>query len=339
MGAVPGSEVRVRAETSIEPKSRRDFLKWLGRASALGVGAAALAACTKGGSTVTNPPPSGPPGSLGALADGLSQVSVLSATTPVNPGAQIFSYAMVDASNNLVTAPQTQVWLAQNASDVAIGPFTGTWYELTGYAKTGDKSPQSPLAGVYVATIDVKAAGTWTALAMATLNGAGVGGTTTLPVTDGKVVAALGSKAIPFDSPVATTPAKLAEICTRNPVCHLHSISITDALKNVKPTVICFVTPLLCQTRLCGPTLDEVILVSQKLGARVNLIHVEEFLPGKDLTPPSATLQNQSPAFKAWGFTDEPWVIVVDRKGIIRGRLGPGASVAPEIESVLKPLL
>ncbi len=321
----------------LEPHSRREFLQWLGRLSALGAGAAALAACSKGSSSVT-PTPSGPPGSLVSVAVDLGQVTMESAPDPVNPGEQIFTYALIDRSNNLVTTPQTQVWFAQTANEKALGPFAGTWYPFTGYAATGDKSPQSPLTGVYVSTVEVKAAGTWTALAVATVNGARVGGTSTLPVTDGKVLAALGSRAIPFDSPVATTPAKIAEICTRSPVCHLHSISITDALKNGKPSVICFATPLLCTSMLCGPTLDEVILVAQKFGAKANLIHIEEFLPGKNLKPGPATLQNQSPTFKAWGFQDEPWVIVVDRKGVIRGRLGPGASVAPEIESVLQPL-
>jgi hypothetical protein len=65
---------------------------------------------------------------------------------------------------------------------------------------------------------------------------------------------------------------------------------------------------------------------------------VEEFLPGKDLQPPPATLENVSPAFKAWGFQDEPWVIVIDGRGMIRGRLGPGATVAPEIEQTLRSL-
>ncbi len=318
-------------------ESRREFLRRLGRLSAVGVGAAALAACTKGSPIVT-PAPSGPPGSLPQLAFGLKPVSVISATTPVNPGSQIFTYAMFDANNNLITAPTTQLYFARTSNDQALGPFTGTWFPLSAYAETGDQSPKSPITGVYVSTVEVKVVGTWTALAVTTLNGAGVGGTTTLPVTDGKVVAALGSKAIPFDSPVATAPAKIAEICTRTPVCHLHAISITDALKSGKPTVICFATPLLCQTRFCGPTLDEVILVSQKFGSKANFIHIEEFLPGKELKPPPATPENLSPAFKAWGFQDEPWVIVVDRKGVIRGRLGPGASVAPEIESVLQPL-
>lgn len=82
------------------------------------------------------------------------------------------------------------------------------------------------------------------------------------------------------------------------------------------------------------------LLVFEKYGpAKANFIHVEEFLPGKDLQPPPATAENLSPAFKAWGFQNEPWVIVVDRTGIIQGRLGPGVTAAPLIEAALEPLL
>src|SRR5439155_7611647 len=155
----------------------------------------------------------------------------------------------------------------------------------------------------------------------------------------GEIPGAIGSKAISVPTPVATNDARLKEICTRTPVCHLHSIALDDALKSGKPTVACFATPLLCQSQLCGPVLDEAILVAEKHGSKANFIHVEEFLPGPDHKPPPADAQHQSPAFKAWHLLTEPWVFVIDRKGIIRGRLGPGPVVAPVIEQALQPLL
>ncbi|MBI3649219.1 MAG: hypothetical protein HY240_10800 [Actinobacteria bacterium] len=318
---------------------RRGFLRWAIGVSAAGLGAA-LAACTRGSSSAapTLPPPSGPAGSLNGIASSLSQVSVLSATTPVNPGKQIFTYVVVDASNRLVTAP-SKVWFAVDPNQQAIGPFDGTWHDFTAYDATGDQSPRSPLKGVYVATIEIAQAGTWTALVTATVDGKGLGGTTVLPVTTDKVEAAIGSKATSVKTPVATAPKDLAEICTRTPPCELHAISLDQALRSGKPTVVCFSTPLLCETQLCGPTLDELILVSRDQGSAINAIHVEEFLPGKDLKPPLPTLANASPGFRAWRLQDEPWVFVVDAKGVIRGRLGPGGSVAPEIEQVLQPLL
>ena len=133
--------------------------------------------------------------------------------------------------------------------------------------------------------------------------------------------------------------AGIEEICTRTPVDRMHYISLDEALGNGKPTVACFGTPLLCMSRLCGPALDEQILAFQKIGKdRANFIHVEEFLPGPDKQPPTATLENVSPAFKAWGLETDPWIFVIDRGGVIRFRsLGP--ITAPEIEAALEPLL
>jgi hypothetical protein len=317
---------------------RRRFLRRLGILSAGGFGAA-LVACS-GSSTggPGTPAASGPPGSLSEIASGLRQVSVLSPETPVNPGTQIFTYAIVGTDNRLVTAP-SKVYLGSDPNAKASGPFEGRWYEFTGYAATGDRSPQSNLTGIYVSTIEVDQPGMTTVVVSADVNGSAVGGSTVLPVTEKPVVAAVGSKAISYRSPVATTPSARAQICTRQPPCSLHSISIDEALRNGRPSVICFATPLLCESRLCGPTLDEVILVAQDAGARANAIHIEEFLPGKDLQPPPPQPGNLSPTFKAWGFDDEPWVIVVDGKGTIRGRLGPGGTVAPEIMHVLQALL
>jgi len=74
---------------------------------------------------------------------------------------------------------------------------------------------------------------------------------------------------------VATSPAGLAKICTRNPVCPTHAISLDQALRSGRPTVVSFATPLLCTSRMCGPVVDEQILAFQTLRSQANFIHVE----------------------------------------------------------------
>jgi len=230
------------------------------------------------------------------------------------------------------------VWLATDDRSRAIGPFAATWHPFTAYDKTGDRSPRTPLPGGFAAEIDVPRAGSWLIAVLVTEGSKRLAGTGIVPVTNGPVVAGLGTKAISTPTPVATTTAKIEEICTRTPVDHMHYISLDKALKNGKPTVVSFGTPLLCTSRLCGPVVDEQILAFEQMGKdRANFIHVEEFLPGPDRRPPQATAENQSPAFKAWGLQTEPWIFVIDRKGIIRFRsLGP--VTAPEIEQALQPV-
>jgi hypothetical protein len=280
------------------------------------------------------------PGSIDALTEGAGELSMFGPTTPVNPGPQPFAFFLVERRSVLAGA-NASVWYAKDPASKATGPVETHWYPMQGYDATHDTSPRSPLAlGVYVAEVDLSSEGVWTIAASATTNGRSLAGTSAVPVTAAELPAAVGSKATSVPTPVATTKLGLEEICTRKPPDPMHHISLDDALTNGKPTVVSFATPLLCQTQTCGPVVDEQLLVFERYGQRkANFIHVEEFLPGKDLKPPPATAQHLSPAFKAWGFRDEPWVIVIDGEGVIRGRLGPGVTAAPLIEAALRPLL
>src|SRR5206468_7421137 len=124
---------------------------------------------------------------------------------------------------------------------------------------------------------------------------------------------AIGSRAISVKTPVATTPAGLRQIDTRDPPDTMHYVSLDRALVNGKPTVVVFSTPLLCTSRMCGPVVDEVTVAYQATGRqRANFIHVEIY-PTRDATKPAAP-------FRRWGFKTEPWTIVIDRHGIIRAR-------------------
>ena len=313
--------------------TRRKALLTLGSA-ALGL---AAGACSHQPTRASTPATDG---SIDALLEGAGQISMLGPTTPVNPGSQTFAFFLVDGQS-VVAGAKPSVWFAKDTAAKASGPLKATWYPMDGYDATHDTSPRSPLAvGVYVTEVDLSSEGTWTIAASVTSGGQTLAGTSVVPVTASQLPAALGSKARSVPTPVATTKRGLEEICTRTPPDPMHDISLDDALRNGKPTVVSFATPLLCESQTCGPVVDEQLLVFEKYGPEsANFIHVEEFLPGKDLRPPPATAQNLSPAFKAWGFQDEPWVIVIDSKGIIRGRLGPGVTAAQLIEASLRPLL
>jgi len=320
---------------SRSPLSRRQFLSTLGLALA-GVACTGTARPKR-----TSLPPA--PGSLDALkrgAKGLSLAVSADRDNPLNPGKSHITFALITTDGNVVTGGSPQLYAAQRGSDRAVGPFSSVWSPFTGYEQTGDHSPKSPVPGTYAADIDVPSAGTWTLLALIDNAGKKEAGQAVFVVTTSPIIAAVGSKAISVPTPVATTEAKLEEICTRTPPDHMHAISLDEALKNGKPTVVSFATPLLCESMLCGPVVDEQILVFEKYGPdRANFIHVEEFLPGPSHSPGPADLQHQSPGFKAWKFQSEPWVLVIDRHGIIRGRFGPGPATAPEIEAALQPVL
>jgi hypothetical protein len=310
--------------------SRREFLA--------GAGVLLVAtACGGGGSSPKPIPPA--PGTIGELLQGAQRGSLLSSDTPVKPGKITFAFDLTTQTGGVVTGGGPQVHVAPNATARVLGPFPATWYEFTAYDKTHDRSPRSQLPGTYSVDLDIPSSGNWQVAVAGDSGSAKAVWTGTLFVTDGPVPAEIGSKAISVRTPVATTEAKLKQICTREPPDHMHAISLDMALKNGKPTVVSFATPLLCESQLCGPVVDEQLLASEETGpGKANFIHVEEFLPGPDLKPPPPTAENASPAFKAWKFQSEPWVVVIDRGGIIRARF-EGPVVAAQIEQALQPLL
>jgi hypothetical protein len=306
--------------------------------------AALLAGCTGGGTTRPTTPPETLPTHVRTLHDLTRLGQNVSLLVPggqapddaVQTGKGLLAFDLTD-DRGFVTGGSPLLYLATKETAKPIGPFRATWTELTGYDETGDTSPRTPLPGVYWAEVDVPEAGLYTIVALARRGtGRAVGVAHAYFADD--VQHAVGSKAVSFDTPVATTPKEIRRICTRKPPDDLHSISLADALANGKPTVVQFGTPLLCSSQMCGPVLDEVILASRHVGSRANFVHVEEFLPGADLQPPPADLQHQSPAFKAWRLTTEPWTFVIDGGGVIRARF-EGPVVAAEVEAALQPLL
>jgi hypothetical protein len=294
-----------------------------------------VAACT----SKPTPIPPGPGGTINAIKQNAAKLSLLQAQSELTVGTSLFTYGLVTSKGELVQGGAPQVWAATGLSSKALGPFASTFYSFTADQEFKDNAPKSPLTGFYVAQVDIPNAGNWTFAAVASNGSTKAVGVGAMKVVQTAAVAPIGSKAISVKTPVATTTAKLKEIDTRDPPSTMHYISLDKALKNGKPTVVVFSTPLLCESMMCGPVTDEVYKVFKDVGAaKANFIHVEEFLPGPDLTPPAPTPENQSPRCKARHLLTEPWTFVIDSQGIIRSSF-EGPVVAQEIEAALQPLL
>ena len=315
--------------------TRREFLA--------GSIAFAAVACTGKSEPPPSQTPSGRKGSINELTAGVPQLSLLGLgagalggeeSDAVQTGAPLLTFDLTTSESQIITGGTPMVYVATDPAARAAGPFRSVWTPFTAYDKTGDRSPESPLPGVYAVQVRLPKPGMYEIAAFGPGGAAQGVGITHVIVSD-DVTAAVGSKATSVDTPVATTEHALKEICTRNPPCPLHSISLADALANGKPTVAVFSTPALCESRLCGPVTDEVMLVAQRLGKQANFVHVEEFLPGPDLEPEPDKL---SAGFVKWGFTTEPWVIVIDKQRVIRTRL-EGPATAPIVAAALQPLL
>ena len=144
-----------------------------------------------------------------------------------------------------------------------------------------------------------------------------------------------GDTAIPSVTPTVANNEGVSPICTRKPSCDMHQITLKDAIGSGKPTAFFVGTPEFCQSRNCGPSLDELLAVENNLHGQANFVHAEVYLNDQ-----SQTLQQQipSPTFAEWKVQTEPWLFVIDRNGVIASRF-EGGFTAGQASAALNPLL
>lgn len=140
----------------------------------------------------------------------------------------------------------------------------------------------------------------------------------------------VGSMASRAASPTKQSPLGVDPICTRQPACPLHTVSLSDVIGAGRPVAVLFATPALCQTRYCGPVLDELLSVRKAFADRVTFVHVEIYQSNRGV--------DLAPTVTAWNIQYEPWFFTVDGTGTIRGRLD-SAFGRDEITPLLQSLV
>jgi hypothetical protein len=124
---------------------------------------------------------------------------------------------------------------------------------------------------------------------------------------------AIGAAAPRAASPTPDDTLGVKPICTRDPTCPLHTVSLADVVGTGRPVAVLFATPALCQTRYCGPVLDELLEVMPTYQDRVTFVHVEIYKSNRGT--------KRVPTVVDWNLPFEPWLVTIDGAGIINGRL------------------
>ena len=122
----------------------------------------------------------------------------------------------------------------------------------------------------------------------------------------------VGSPLPPFDSPTVGSPRGVDPICTRDPACPLHKVSLTDALAKGKPVAYLIGTPAYCKTAVCGPVLD-LLLAEQPKRPDFTMVHAEVYTDD--------TLEAIAPAVTAYHLNFEPALFVANDQGVLVARL------------------
>jgi hypothetical protein len=133
-----------------------------------------------------------------------------------------------------------------------------------------------------------------------------------------------GRAAAPVASATTADPRGVAHVCTADPPCGMHEVSLDVVLAQRRPVMLMFATPRYCQTAVCGPsvTILDRMRISQDWGPMA-FIHVEIYRDdGQTLTEP----------VERWGLPSEPRLFAIGADGIIRARAdGPLLTLPDEV--------
>lgn len=291
--------------------NRRDLL----RAAAL---APLLAACTSKDKKAT-PSPSGPVSLENVGAGAAPGLEIGDAEAELLQGASRYAFGLIGPDGPLAGAKAT----VYTGLDPAKPPTaTVTAVEFT--------EPGLNDRGLYVAQVPFPTAGDYfIAVVAETKSGSFRGGTRVTVKTSSKSPTR-GQKVPSIKTPTTKNPLKADPLCSRRPKpCAMHAVSLDDALKNGKPTVVVFAAPAFCQTELCGPDVEIVQGVANMLGGKANFIHVEAYVGATN--PTDGKL---APALKSFQFDSEPWLYVLDKDGVVSDRIS-GAFATTELTTLL----
>ena len=244
------------------------------------------------------------------------------ATKVLETGTQRVAF-LLSTSKALVNVPQAQISVARRDGTVPSAQVVADYHEWP-YGVRGSYSAPVvfPRPGEYVLTVDPI--------------GGDVPGPAIIPVV------ALADAPIPSigETPPASATKtlaaglELAELSTAYaPDADLYRLSVADALASGRPSVIVFATPAFCTSPTCGPQVDTVSELRAAHPDAANYIHIELYDNPQEIQGDLSRAQ-LVPAAAEWGFTqlpgwtNESWVFVLDRNGVIRHRFEGFATLA-----------
>ena len=247
-------------------------------------------------------------------------LSVISASYEQLTGTRSFAFGITGADNAPVTAADVELWVVPEAgTGTPAGPYKTTYHAVEG---------QPP--GLYVTEVELIEAGPTSFVAVTSDGRAGA---------DDIQVATPQTSEIPTPgrkAPSVATPTKrqdlgFEKICTLEPPCGMHDISLDDALAKGRPAVLAFATPAFCQTAVCGPSVGVVEQVrASKDWGDVAFIHCEIYTDdGQTVAEPVTK----------WKLPSEPWLFTIDAQGRVTDRTdGPLITLEDQVAKLVQAI-
>lgn len=255
---------------------------------------------------------------------------VAAAARTFRVGENRFPFGVFTRGNEQVSDADVALYFAKDGKSPVMGPLPAQVTSLgTKPAYTARGGGPEEAQNVYVVPkVDFDRKGPWLAVAMLKGEDGLEVSRVESPVVGGfPGVPEPGEKAPVIHTPTAAeVGGDLEKIDTRVPPDQMHGADFADVVGR-EPIVLVFATPALCQSRVCGPVVDVAQQVADAREGEAEFIHMEVF---KDNDPNKGI----RPQLRAYRLPSEPWVFLIDRRGVVRERL-EGAFGVSELEAAL----
>ena len=197
----------------------------------------------------------------------------------------------------------------------------------------------SALQGVFIFEVDLDTVGAYEIdVNTTTADGTPVFAQARFLLKETTSAASIGAPAPASVTPTAAGVADLSHITSSpEPDPGLYEYSIHEALQQEKPLVVVFATPAFCVSATCGPQVEELSKVKDKLGDRANYIHVEVF-EDPHLLEGGRPTGGLVATIEEWGLLAEPWTFIIDGQGLVYATFEQ-FTTAGEIEEKLLEIL
>ncbi len=238
-------------------------------------------------------------------------------------GRNRVTFLLVRDNNSLVRVPFADVYYQPRAG----GPTKKTVAELVAIGVEASPAERDDVKEIYVANVQLPRTGKqWVVIQP---RGVAFQGFQIIDVKAKPVAITIGDRAPASKNPTLSTRPASKITTARPPDTGLLRYSVAESLQAKKPFVVAFATPAFCQSRTCGPTVDVVDAVRKRFESRgIRFIHIEIYednLPGNGVNR----------WVKEWKLPTEPWVYVVDQRGVVRDRF-EGAVSVDELERSIR---
>jgi hypothetical protein len=250
------------------------------------------------------------------------------------PGDDRFGFGLFEVGGAQITDATVAIYAQHVGSDETLGPFPARIETLeTEPEFVAETTAEDDAKVVYVADVPFDEPGEWRLAAVIDRPDGPVATylTSSILVDEYEGIPDVGEPAPSVHTPTLAEVGGDAEsIDTRTPPSTMHGDDLADVLGE-KPVVLLFATPLLCQSRVCGPVVDVAEQVKSEYGDDAAFIHQEIYVDNV-LDP-----KNLRPQVERYGLPTEPWLFVIDKNGKVTTRI-EGAFSVSELENALQPL-